>query len=150
MVVKSSSVLEGVGMMSDSICTGSDTAPTLHSCGSGRRGWDTCCSELCTAEAVHSTSQVEYYKSERPQRNNKIFSTAYTTVLYFQSVVGVMRAFSLSMSSVASTYSLISSGRGATFSSFVEFIASVLSCGSLCAENVQLCVCVNRLHEEER
>ena len=55
-VVKSPSVLERVGMMSDSICTGSDTAPTLHSCGSGWRGWNTCCSELCTAEAVHSTS----------------------------------------------------------------------------------------------
>ena len=57
-VVKTSSVLERVGMMSESICTGSDTAPTSHSnCGSGRRVWDTCCSELCTAaeEAVHST-----------------------------------------------------------------------------------------------
>ena len=37
--VKTSSVLERVGMMSDSICTGSDTAPTLHSSGSGRRVW---------------------------------------------------------------------------------------------------------------
>ena len=55
-VVKTSSVLEKVGMVSDSICTESDTAPTLYSCGSGQRAWDTCCSELCTAEAVHSTS----------------------------------------------------------------------------------------------
>ena len=37
--VKTSSVLERVGMMSDSICTGSDAAPTLHSCGSGQRVW---------------------------------------------------------------------------------------------------------------
>ena len=37
--VKTSSVLERVGMVSDSICAGSDTAPTLHSCGSGRRVW---------------------------------------------------------------------------------------------------------------
>ena len=37
--VKTSSVLERVGMMSNSIRTGSDTAPTLHSCGSGRGVW---------------------------------------------------------------------------------------------------------------
>ena len=89
---------------------------------------------------------LPYYKSERPQRNKQKLLVLYIfiTVLYFQSLVGVMRASSPSMSDVASVYSLNSSGRGTTFSSFIfHGLRTELR---LCAENVQLCVCVNRLH----
>ena len=50
-----------------------------------------------------------------------------------------MRASSPSMSNVASAYSLKSSGRGTTFSSFMEFMVCVLSCG--CVRRMCSCVC---------
>ena len=50
-----------------------------------------------------------------------------------------MQASSPSMSNVASAYSLNSSGRGTTFSSFMEFMVCVLSCG--CVRRMCSCVC---------
>ena len=56
-----------------------------------------------------------------------------------------MLASSPSMSNVASAYSSKSSVRGTTFFSFMEFhgLRTELR---LCAENLQLCLCVKRLH----
>ena len=50
-----------------------------------------------------------------------------------------MRASSPSMSNVASAYSSNSSGRGTTFSSLMEFMVCVLSCG--CVRRMCSCVC---------
>ena len=116
-----------------------------YSCGSGRRVWDTCCSELCTAEAVHSTStsrKLKLINLKDLKGTIQAFSTVYTTaVLYFQSLVLVMRACSASMYNVASTYSLNSSGRGTTFSSFMKFMACLLSCGCVRRMCSGVCAC---------
>ena len=93
-------------------------------------------------EAVHlaSTSRkLSMIKLKDLKGTTKAFSTVYTTVLYFESLVGVMRASSPSMSHVASAYSLNSSGRGTTFSSFLEFMVSIQSCG--CVRRMRSCVC---------
>ena len=70
-----------------------------------------------------------------------------THLLVLRSIIGyrtrlgnlVMRASSPSMSNVASTYSLNSSGRGTTFSSSMESMVCVLSCG--CVRRMCSCVC---------
>ena len=134
--------------MSANECTGSNTALILHSCDGGRRGWDTCCSDFCTAEAVHSISTSRIYINLKDLKGaTKAFSTVYTTVLYFKSLVGVMRASSPSMScGLVVLIQLNSSGRGTTFSSFMVFVVCVLSCGCVRRTCSCMCVCVNRLH----